>query len=151
MRGREVCAQTMDRRYLSLVALLLLSACATPGPDISVTGIDATTMRLTAREGAYPNIDALRNAVLLRAAEETLAHGRMSFRVVDPASATRTERFWAVKRRSLRAIAYEPDPGEILIRMMSGPKQENSSADVLDAIKVICSLKPSPKCGPSAR
>jgi len=133
----------MDRLHLSLAALLLLSACATRGPDVSVTRIDATTMRISARESAFTNINALRNAVLLRAAEETLAHGRMAFQVMDPGSVIRTERFWAVELPSLRAINYDPGPGEILIRMMSGPKQENSSAEMFDAAKVICGLNAS--------
>jgi hypothetical protein len=133
----------MTRLHLSLAALLSLSACATPDSDISVTRIDATTMRLSARESAFTNINELKNAVLLRAAQETLRHGRMTFRVEDPESLRRAEKFWAVGWPSVPPVTYEPGPGDFLIRMMSGPKQEYSSAEMFDAAKVICSLNAS--------
>jgi hypothetical protein len=133
----------MTRLHLSLAALLLLSACTTQDSDISVTRIDATTMRLSARESAFTNINELKNAVLLRAAQETLRHGRMTFRVADPESVRRAEKFWAVGWPSVLPITYEPGPGDFLIRMMSGPKQQYSSNDVFDAAKVICGLNAS--------
>src|SRR5882762_10347942 len=101
-------------RHLNFLQVLamLLCGCATVD-QVAVTRIDATTMRLTARIGAFANDNASRNAVLLRAAEETLRYNRKSFLVVDPEFARRTQRFWAIDWS--RWVDTSPTgPGDIL-------------------------------------
>ena len=127
-------------RHLSLQVLaLLLFGCANVD-TVSVTRIDATTMHITARTGAFANNIASRNAVLLRAAEETLRYNRRSFMVVDPEFVSRTERFWSIDWRPLWVTTDPTGPRDILIRMRRRPKEANAPANVFDAEVIIESI-----------
>ena len=77
------------RRYLIVLLVAgALTGCATPYRQMGLFGgvnasqIDTTTMRVSARGNAFTDIGQIRDYVLLRAAEETLAHGYDLFRVV---------------------------------------------------------------------
>ena len=127
--------------HLSLlpVIALLLCGCAAANQDFNfaVTRIDAGTIRLTARSAVFANGYVLRNAALLRAAEETLRYNRRTFIVVEPELVSRTQRFWAIDWRPRWQITDPIGPGDILIRMMSGAREVKSPPNVFDALAII--------------
>ena len=117
---------------------MLLAASACAGRDntsIFATRIDATTIRLTAI--AFDDERTERSALLLRAAQETLKHGRPSFLVVDPADSMHSERFWSVDRPPFGGFVAPYGPDDMLIRVLSGPKEANSPANVFDAAEIV--------------
>lgn len=77
---------------LLVLSIFIVAACSTPYQErglfggVSATQIDETTLRVTGRGNAYTDPATIQDYVLLKAAEETVAHGYDMFLIVDTQS-----------------------------------------------------------------
>jgi hypothetical protein len=82
-----------------LLVAVTISGCATPYQEMGFLGgvdssqIDATTLRISARGNSFTDVGQIRDYVMLKAAEETLAHGYDMFLIVAEHDATEVDTF----------------------------------------------------------
>ena len=155
------------------VGAAVMYACSTPYQEmgllggVSATQIDANTMRISARGNGFSDIGRMKDYVLLKAAEETAAHGFTLFYVFNSENVTRTDTFTTTQNHiapvmgtamtpygpvpAFGTAQYQTEstqritkPGEdITIKMMSGAKPDNAPANLYSAVEIMTFLGPS--------
>lgn len=149
-----------------VLASIVVAACATPYQEMGLLGgvtavqIDANTMRVSARGNGFSDIGSMKDYVLLKAAQETIAHGFSLFYVVDSENVTRRETFsfpefhtapvmgtamtpygpvpaFGSESYTTEHTSSSTKPGEdIVIKMEAGTKPENSPPNLYSAAEV---------------
>lgn len=157
---------TIIRTIAACGLAAVVSACATPYQEMGLLGgveavqIDSNTLRVSARGNGFTDIRKMKDYALLKAAEETVAHGYDVFEVIGTENVTRT------LHQSSTSYAYAPvtvfgpngpsfggasvpvsssetviKPGEdIVIRMFKGQKASDAPGNVFAAREVIAFL-----------
>ncbi|HEY5048428.1 MAG TPA: hypothetical protein VII49_10445 [Rhizomicrobium sp.] len=137
----------MQSRYIALAVALLLSACSTPYQEmgllggVSATQVSSDTMSITAKGNGFTGADTVKNYALLKAADETIAHGFDYFALGDATDESRHGAYsWAsgsATRNSWFGSGFSTEmikPGEnVLIKMYHGMKPAEAPDNYFDA------------------
>jgi hypothetical protein len=131
---------------------------------VEATQLDANTMRISARGNRFSDIRRMKDYVMLKAAQETAAHGFSLFYVMDSENVTRTDTISIPEFHSAPVVAtamtpngpvmaigtanYTTEqtksitrPGEdITVKMMNGTKPDNAPPNLYSAAEVMTYL-----------
>ncbi len=156
-----------------MTSLLLVASCASPYGDtifggVTATRIDERTLRVNARGNQYTSFERVRDFVLLKAAEETIAAGYGHFQILDAREYERTSSYTTPRSSSSTTTASVYGSGNYVygtantntqyyggqtyvisrpnasavVTMYPGRKPSNAPAGVYDAKEVIKFLGP---------
>jgi hypothetical protein len=144
---------------LAAVALLLLSACATPYQDmgflggVTATQITADTFQIAARGNGYTSADVIERYALRKAAETTVGAGYDLFLLGAARDRTRVGSVTTASANVYGGSAYGSattfrivKPGEtVMVKMFKGAKPADAPENLYDAREVLKYMTPPPK------
>jgi hypothetical protein len=156
------------RASAACIFAMAASACSTDYHDMGLFGgveavrIDSNTMRISARGNRFTDIRTMKDYVLLKSAEETVAQGYDLFELTGTENVTRTEQYSSTSYHFVPVTTFGPNgpnfgsarvpssssdtvilPGEdIVIKMFKGQKPADAPENVFAAREVIAFLGP---------
>lgn len=139
------------KTWLIALACWSVAACATPYQEMGLTGgVQATritedTLQVIARGNAYTDPSLVQRYTLRKAAEETIAAGFDTFRVVSDADASQRGASGVMaatgSQRSIFGSSSYWDtlkPGQtVMVKMFKGPRPSDAPSDLYDAREVV--------------